>query len=182
MPVIIAIIIFAFALGAIVMMYNQLIALRQNVENRWSDIDAQLKRRSDLIPRFIEVTKKHVEHERRLFAQLTKKRGEALSARGPRARGAAETTLSKPLSDLLALAETHAALKSDESFIDLEQKLSEAEAGIDKARQAYNRAVRDFNVRAAQFPYNIVAVIFGFGLGGYFDIATSDASIPSVDF
>lgn len=182
MPVIIALIIFAFLLGAVVMLYNQLVALRQMVENGWSDIDVQLKRRTDLIPRLVETVKGYADHERRLFAQVTKKRGEALTAQGPLARGAAETALSKPVSDLLALAENYPELKANESFLELQKNLTEVESNIEMARRFYNGAVRELNIKVGQFPANLVAALFGFGMGGYFDIATSDASIPSVDF
>lgn len=182
LPIILLIVIAVLAV-IIVLLYNKLVALRQMADNGWSDIDVQLKRRADLIPQIVATVKGYASHEKTLFAEVIDKRNQAQAAgTNPGARGAAETSLSAPVSRLLALAEDYPELKSNENFLDLQNELSETENKIEMARRFYNGAVRELNTKIQTVPSNFIAGPFGFVAKDYFEIATSDAAIPAVDF
>lgn len=172
----------AFALG-VVLIYNGLVAKRALVDNGWSDIEVQLKRRADLIPRLVDTVKGYAAHERGLFADVIEKRNAALAAGGdPKARGAAESALSAPASKLIALAEDYPDLKSNENFLDLQNELTETEDKIEMARRFYNGATRELNTAVQSVPANLVAGPFGFKARDYFEIDTADAAVPDVSF
>jgi len=180
--IIILIIVLAIAV-LIVVLYNQLVKLRQLTDNGWSDIDVQLKRRSDLIPRLVSTVKGYAKHERDLFADITEKRTLAIAAgNDPAKRGAAESALSLPVTRMLAVAEDYPDLKANQNFLDLQNELSETENKIEMARRFYNGAVRGLNTKVQTIPANLVAGLFGFRLREYFNIETSDAANPAVDF
>jgi len=180
--IIILIIVLAIAV-LIVVLYNQLVKLRQLTDNGWSDIDVQLKRRSDLIPRLVSTVKGYAKHERDLFADITEKRTLAIAAGSdPAKRGAAESALSLPVTRMLAVAEDYPDLKANQNFLDLQNELSETENKIEMARRFYNGAVRGLNTKVQTIPANLVAGLFGFRLREYFNIETSDAANPAVDF
>lgn len=167
----------------LVVIYNSLVSARQLVDNGWSDIDVQLKRRSDLIPRIVDTVKGYASHERNLFEDIVKKRNLALQAgSAPGARGAAEGALRQPVSRLFAVAEDYPDLKSNENFLDLQNELSDTENKIEMARRFYNGAVRQMNIKVQSFPINLIAGAFGFGEREYFDIDPSDAANPSIEF
>lgn len=167
----------------LVVIYNSLVSARQLVDNGWSDIDVQLKRRSDLIPRIVDTVKGYASHERNLFEDIVKKRNLARQAgSAPGARGAAEGALRQPVSRLFAVAEDYPDLKSNENFLDLQNELSDTENKIEMARRFYNGAVRQMNIKVQSFPINLIAGAFGFGEREYFDIDPSDAANPSIEF
>ena len=167
----------------LVVIYNSLVSARQLVDNGWSDIDVQLKRRSDLIPRIVDTVKGYASHERNLFEDIVKKRNLALQAgSAPGARGAAEGALGQPVSRLFAVAEDYPDLKSNKNFLDLQNELSDTENKIEMARRFYNGAVRQMNIKVQSFPINLIAGAFGFGEREYFDIDPSDAANPSIEF
>lgn len=164
-------------------LYNKLIGLRQMVNNGWSDIDVQLKRRSDLIPALAASVKGYAAHEQKLFDEVTRRRRMALNAGdNPHSRGAAETALSAPVSRLLAVAEDYPDLKASETFLNLQTELSDTESKIEHARRFYNGAVRELNTLVQSVPANIVAGAFGFRMREFFEIAPSDAALPDLDF
>ncbi|MEZ5939076.1 MAG: LemA family protein [Hyphomonadaceae bacterium] len=178
-----AIAVAALAVIAIVLIFNNLVGRRQMVRNGWSDIDVQLKRRSDLIPRMIEAVKGYAAHERALFEEIAAKRSAALTAGDdPARRGAAESELSQPVSRLLAVAEGYPELKASQNFLDLQNELSETENKIEMARRFYNGAARELNTAVETFPGNLVAGLFGFRQQPYFEIETADRGLPSVSF
>lgn len=167
----------------VVILYNQLVKLRQLTDNGWSDIDVQLKRRSDLIPRLVSTVKGYAKHERDLFSDITEKRTQAIAAGSdPAKRGAAESALSLPVTRMLAVAEDYPDLKANQNFLDLQEELSETENKIEMARRFYNGAVRGLNTKVQTIPANLVAGMFGFRVREYFNIETSDAANPTVDF
>ncbi len=178
--VILVIIILVLA-GFIIWIYNRLVAARQLVENGWSDIDVQLKRRSDLIPRIVDTVKGFAKHERGLFTELTEKRNQAMNADVLSDRAAAENAIKAPLSRLMAVAEDYPDLRSNENFLDLQNELSDTENKIEYARRFYNGAVRQMNTLVQSFPVNILAGTFGFGSQEYFEMDET-ASIPDTDF
>lgn len=174
-------IIAAIAIG-IILIFNQLVQARQLVDNGWSDIAVQLKRRADLIPRLVDVAKGYAKHERDLFAEVIDKRNAALSAGdNPKARGQAEGALAQPTTRLFALAEDYPDLKASGNFLDLQNELSETEDKIEMARRFYNGAVRQLNTKVESVPSNFVAGPFGFRQRDYFEITEADYAVPSVD-
>lgn len=167
---------------AVAVFYNQLVSKRQLTRNGWSDIDVQLKRRADLIPALVETVKGYASHERALFEEIAAKRSAALSAGDdPKTRGAAELALGRPLSRVVALAESYPGLKADQNFLDLQRALSEAEDKIEMARRFYNGAVRELNTLVHSIPSNLVAGAFGFAQASYFEIADADRAVPGVE-
>lgn len=177
----------AIALGLIVgiaavVIFNTLIAKRQMVNNGWSDIDVQLKRRSDLIPRLVSTVEAYATHERELFADIAQKRNAALAAGDdPVQRAAAEGALSRPVGRIVALAEGYPDLKASGNFLQLQQELADTEEKIEMARRFYNGAVRELNTLAETFPSNLVAGTFGVSKRRYFEIADEvERAAPAV--
>ena len=168
---------------ALILIYNVLVAARQLVENGWSDIDVQLKRRADLIPRIVETVKGYAKHERSLFEDITEKRNLAMAAgNSPAERGKAEGALRAPMSRLLAVAEDYPDLRANENFLDLQEELSDTENKIEMARRFYNGAVRQLNTKVQSFPVNLVAAVFGFRERDYFELDPADGALPDLSF
>lgn len=178
-----------FALGVLALLlilvaliYNQLVQSRQLVDNGWSDIEVQLKRRSDLVPRLVNTVKGYASHERKLFSEVIEKRNAALAAGDkPDARASAESALRQPVGRLIALAEDYPELKASDNFLDLQNELSETEDKIEMSRRFYNGAVRALNTKIESVPSNFVAGPFGFRKRNYFDIDESDYAVPEVN-
>lgn len=169
--------------AVVVVIFNQLVAKRQMVSNGWSDIDVQLKRRSDLIPRMVETVKGYAAHELNLFREVTEKRAQAAAAGDdPQARGAAESELSAPVGRLVALAEDYPDLKANENFLELQRELADTEDKIESARRFYNGATRELNVAVESFPNSLVAAPFGFRKANFFEIETAERAPPQVSF
>lgn len=172
----------ALALAAIIWIYNLLVRRWQLVNNGWADIDVQLKRRSDLIPRLVEIVSGYAAHERATLEEVVEKRVLAEAAgEDPERRGAAESELSKPVAKLLAIAEAYPDLKADRNFSQLHSELVEAENKIEMARRFYNGAVRELNTLAQSFPVNFVAGAMGFAQRPYFEIEPVERVAPQVE-
>jgi len=166
----------------VIIIHNQLVQSRQLVENGWSDIEVQLKRRADLIPRLVDTVKGYSGHERKLFSEVIEKRNAALAVGDkPDARASAESALQQPVGRLIALAEDYPELKASGNFLDLQNELSETEDKIEMSRRFYNGAVRALNTKIESIPNNFVAGPFGFKKRDYFDIDDSDYAAPKVD-
>lgn len=180
--IIILIILALFAVG-IVLIYNSLVQKRALVNNGWSDIEVQLKRRADLIPRLVDVVKGYAAHERDLFRDIVNARNGALAAGGNiQQRGAAEYSVARQTPRLLALKEDYPELKSNENFLELQEELSETEDKIEMARRFYNGAVRELNIKVKSVPSNFVAAPFGFRAQPFFEIEPADRAVPDVSF
>jgi LemA protein len=172
-----------FVVGAaIVGIYNRLIVLRNRVDNAWSQIDVQLKRRYDLIPNLVETVKGYASHESGVFEAVTKARSAAINANGIEQQGQAENMLSGALKSLFAVAEAYPDLKANTGFLDLQAQLAEAENKIAYARQFYNDSVMSFNTAIQSFPNNILAGMFNFTAREYFEIEAAAAEVPQVKF
>lgn len=166
---------------AFALLYNQLIAKRQMANNGWADIDVQLKRRADLVPQLVSVVQGYAAHERQLFADIAERRSQALAAADdPAKRGAAETELSKPVSRLIALAESYPELKASQNFLDLQKQLTDTENKIEMARRFYNGAVRELNTAVETFPSNLVAGVGGIQKRSFFEISMSEGAVPQI--
>lgn len=173
----------ALILIAGILIFNKLVSLRQMTNNGWSDIEVQLKRRADLIPQLVETVKAYADHERTLFEEIVQARNTALKAGDDvGARGAAEGTVQRDTSRLIALAESYPELKANENFLNLQEELSETEDKIEMARRFYNGAVRELNTAVASVPSNLIAGPFGFTQQLYFEIDPSDAVAPTIEF
>lgn len=165
-----------------VIIYNNLVAKRQMVENGWSDIDVQLKRRADLIPNLVEVVKGYASHERGVLDEVIQRRNDALQARDQSAdREAAETAISQGLTRLFALAEAYPDLKANEQFLQLQGELSDTEDKIAYARRFYNGAVRELNTSIESFPSVVIAGPMGFTKRDFFEIEQVDRLLPDVN-
>ena len=180
---IIILIVLAALIVGIILIYNKLVEKRTLVENGWSDIEVQLKRRSDLIPRLVDVVKGYAAHERGVFQDVIAARNAALSAGGNVGqRGAAEYNVAAQTPRLLALKEDYPELKSNENFLDLQEKLTDTEDKIEMARRFYNGAVRELNIKVKSVPSNFVAGPFGFHAQPFFEIEPADRAVPDVSF
>jgi LemA protein len=168
------------AIGVIVL-FNTLIAKRQMVNNGWADIDVQLKRRAELIPRLVTTVQGYAAHERQLFEDIAEKRTAALAAGDDAARrGAAESDLARPVGRLMALAEGYPELKANQSFLELQNELTDTENKIEMARRFYNGAVRELNIAVETFPSNLVAGVAGVAKRAFFEIEAADRAVPQV--
>jgi LemA protein len=169
-------------IGWAISVYNRLVALREQAEAAWSDIDVQLKRRHDLVPNLVETVKGYASHEQATFDAVIEARSRAMSADGPAAAGAAESLLGGALGKLFALAEAYPDLKASDGFRDLQQSLASLEGAIQNARRFYNAVVRDFNTKVQTVPSALIARSFGFKQKEFFEIEEGERSVPKVDF
>ncbi len=162
--------------------YNTLVRLRVQAYNAWADIDVQLKRRYDLIPNLVETVKGYAGHERQTLEAVVEARSKAMNAQGPAAKAEAEGMLAQSLKSLFALSEAYPQLRASENFMQLQHSLEGLEDAIQNARRYYNAVVRDFNTRIAQFPSNMVAMLFGFHAREFFEVAGAEREAPRVSF
>jgi LemA protein len=173
----------AMALVAAITIYNRLVRNRQMVQEGWSGIDVQLKRRADLIPNLIEAVKGYMGHERGVLEKVTDLRAESLKAASVGDKAKAEGALGAALANLFAVAENYPDLKASQNFIQLQQSLADIEEQIQLSRRYYNGAVRNFNIVVVSFPSNIIANMFKFTTEEYFEIEdTADRAVPKVAF
>ena len=162
--------------------YNQLIGLRNRIENAWSQIDVQLKRRYDLIPNLVETVKGYATHEREVFEKVTEARAIGISASTPKQQGEAENAITGALKSLFAVAEAYPELKANENFKILQEELSGTESSIAYSRQFYNDNVMAYNTLIQSFPANIIASSFSFKEHEYFPMDDAARERVDVDF
>lgn len=163
---IIAVVLVLMAVG----LYNRLVKLRNNRENAFADIDVQLKQRLDLIPQLVEAVKGYMKHESSVLTEITKARTNALQATTINEKIAAETQLSGALQGLKVAVEAYPDLKANQSFIQLQEEISDIENKLAAARRFFNGATRELNNAVETFPSNIVAGMFGFHREPMFDL------------
>lgn len=154
--------------------YNGLVTLRVRVDEAWSDINVQLKRRLDLIPNLVETVKGYAKHEKGVFEAVTEARANVMSAKGVKEIAAAENQFEATLKSLFAVAEAYPDLKASQNFVELQQELVDTEDKIQASRRFYNSGVRDLNTRIQTFPANAVAGMFGFKNREFFDVDDSE--------
>ena len=142
--------------------YNSLVQLNVRVDEAWSGITVQLKRRADLIPNLIETVKGYAAHEKAVFENVTRARAETIGAQTPAEAGVAEGHMQQALKSLFAVAEAYPELKANENFMQLQQRITSLENGIADRRELYNDAVNINNVRVEQFPDAVIARAFSF--------------------
>ncbi len=166
----------------LISIYNGLIRLKNRVDEGWSDIDVQLKRRFDLIPNLIETVKGYAKHEKELFENVTRARANAMQAGSVEDKAQANNMLSQTLKSLFAVSENYPELKASENFLKLQDELSDTENKIQAARRFYNGLVRDFNTKIQVFPTNIIAGKLGFSSRDFFEIEEVEKENVKVDF
>lgn len=162
---------------------NSIIASRNRVDESWSGIDVQLKRRHDLVPNLVETVKGYATHERETFAETTAARAEAMAAESVEDTAKAEQKLTGALANLRAVAENYPDLKATQNFQQLSRNLSQLEDEIQAARRIYNSNVQSYNTEIEQFPASIVANQGGFTAREFFEIDDASQREPvAVDF
>ena len=152
--------------------YNGLVQLNVRVQEAWSDITVQLKRRADLIPNLVEAVKGYAAHEKQVFQDVTEARSNVLDAtnKGPVETARAENQFEQALKSLFAVSEAYPQLRASENFQQLQNELVDTEDKIQAARRFYNGGVRDLNTRIQQFPSNVIAAMFGFKNKEFFEV------------
>jgi LemA protein len=168
--------------GWLVLTFNSLVQSRNRVDEAWSDIEVQMKRRYDLIPNIVETVKAYAKHESGVFEKVSEARSAAMGAKTAAEHAAAENMLSQTLKSLFAVAEAYPALQATGNFMHLQTELSDAEDKIQSARRFYNGNVRDFNTMLQTFPNNLVAGPFGFTKRDFFDAPDVAAEPVKVTF
>src|SRR5690606_20841758 len=150
--------------------YNSLVTLNIRVEEAWSDITVQLKRRLDLIPNLVNSVKGYAKHEREVFEKVTEARANAMNAQGVKETAAAENQFEQALKSLFAVSENYPQLRATENFQQLQQELVDTEDKIQASRRFYNGGVRDLNTKIKLFPNNIFAGWLGFKEREFFEV------------
>ena len=172
-----------FLVICLVVMYNRFVRQRTLVDESWGGIDVELTRRHELIPNLVETVKGYAAHERAVLENLTKAREAATAHKSdnPAERQGFEETVGRALTDVLARVEAYPDLKASQSFLDLQDELTNTEDRIAAARRFYNGNVRAYNTRVATFPSNLVAAMFGFEAREFFEITDAQVrTAPSV--
>ena len=157
----------------LILLYNGLVRSRNRVDEAWSDISVQLKRRYDLIPNLVETVKGYAAHESGVFEKVTQARTAAMSAGSLDDKLAKENALAGTLKSLFAVAEAYPDLKANQNFLQLQNDLTDTEDKIQAARRFYNGNVRDYNTKIQQFPGSLFASMFGFTKKDFFGIDES---------
>lgn len=166
--------------------YNGLVRLKNQVDEAWSDITVQLKRRSDLIPNLVETVKGYAGHESQVFTQVAQARASIMTAakQGPKEAAKAEGQFESALKSLFAVSEAYPELKANQNFIALQNEITDTEDKIQASRRFYNGGVRDLNTKIETFPSNIIAGMFGFKKRDFFEVEdrASIENAPQVKF
>ena len=178
--IIVVLVVFGIILAS---MYNSLVRRRNQVDNAWSQIDVQLKRRHDLIPNLVEAVKDYMSYEQETLTNVTNARAAAISAAnaGPQAQAEAENALTGTLKSLFAVVENYPDLKANQNVLSLQEELTATENKISFARQFYNDSVLTYNNKIQMFPSNILAGMFNFTARQFFEAPEGDREVPKVD-
>jgi len=169
-PTIIAIVVVVVLVLVVVGLYNSLVRTKIRVEEAWSDITVQLKRRYDLIPNLVNAVKGYAKHEKEVFENVTKARANAMNAQGVKETAQAENQFEQALKSLFAVSENYPQLRATENFQKLQDELTDTEDKIMASRRFYNGAARDLNIKIDTFPGNMVAKSFGFKKREFFEV------------
>lgn len=164
-------------------LYNKLVRIKNMVEEAWSGIDIQLKKRYNLIPNLVNTIKGYATHEKEVFENVAASRSGGINAKTVEEQSKAENSITQALGRLFAVAENYPDLKANANFIDLQNQLNSVEHDIQLARRYYNGTARDKNILVESFPSNIIASMFGFTKSIYFELDDSEQrQTPTVDF
>jgi LemA protein len=180
---IIVVVVVVVLIISVVGIYNVLVRLRNQVDNSWSQIDVQLKRRHDLIPNLLETAKGYMQHERQTFEAITEARSQAMQTKTVPEAAKAEGALGEALSKFMLVVENYPDLKANQNFLAIQEELTSTENKISFARQSYNDQVLFLNNKIQMFPSNIVANMFTFGKRDFFEIENAaEREVPKVKF
>ena len=167
---------------SVVLIYNSLVNLRNEVRNSFAQIDVQLKRRNDLIPNLVETVKGYAKHEKQVLENVTKARSEMMSAQTVEEKGKASNMISDALKSLFAVSENYPDLKASQNFLQLQEEISGTENKIAYSRQHYNDMVMAFNNKREQFPSNLISGMFSFKGEQLFQTSEEERKNVSVKF
>lgn len=179
---IIGLVILGLVVLAVIFIYNGLVTSKNRVDEAWSDIDVQLKRRYDLIPNLINTVKGYAAHEKDLLEKITQARTAAMGASTPAAKEQAENMLSGTLKSLFAVSENYPDLKANQNFLELQRELTDTENKIQASRRFYNGNVRDFNTKLEIFPTNLIAGMLKFTKREFFEADQAERENIEVKF
>ena len=181
LPIIILLIL-AAVLFSFWILYNSLVTAKVRISEALSQIDVQLKRRTDLIPNLVETVKGYAKHEREVFENVTKARSSLMSAQSTQEKAQANNQLSQTLKSLFAVAENYPDLKASQNFSSLQEELSDTENKVAYSRQFYNSNVLDYNTKIKTFPSVLVADLFHFAPAEFFEAEEADRQPVKVKF
>jgi len=186
-PLIIILVIAVIIIAAIWMTYNSLVKLNERVNEAWSDITVQLKRRADLVPNLVEVVKGYAKHESGAIKDVSDARAKMMGARSVSDKAAADSSLTGALSRLMAISEAYPELKANTNFQQLTSEISDTEDKIQAARRFYNAGAKELNTKIKLFPSNIVNKLVGhFKVRDYYEVAEAEkekiGKAPEVQF
>ncbi len=165
----------------LILIYNGLVSLRNDVQNAWKQIDVQLKRRHDLIPNLVSTVKGVMEFEQDTLEKVISARAKAVSAGSPHAKADAENVLTQALGKLFAVMENYPSLKSNRNVMQLQEELTSTENRIAFARQLYNDLVANYRTRTQVFPNNVVSSLFSFRPEEYYSAEEAARAVPAVN-
>ncbi|HUD09824.1 MAG TPA: LemA family protein [Patescibacteria group bacterium] len=168
--------------GFVWYLYNSIIVARMRVSEALSQIDVQLKRRTDLIPNLVETVKGYAKHERELFEKVTEARASLVSAKGPAEKAKANNQLSQTLKSIFAVAEAYPDLKASQNFMELQEEVSDTENKIAYARQFYNSIVLNYNAKLQVFPNVFFAKLLNFKSAEFFGATEEEKKPVRVSF
>ena len=179
----IVLIILGIIIFAVIFIYNRLVGLRNQVQEAWSDINVQLKRRYNLIPNLVNTVKGYATHEKEVFEKVTEARTKAMQVQGVNGKPAAEGELTNALKSLFAVAENYPQLRASENFQKLQDELTDTEDKIQAARRFYNGIARDYNIAQQSFPNNTIVHFFNFKPAEFFEeISEEEKKVPEAKF
>lgn len=181
MALIIVVVIVVLILWGIAL-YNGLVRSRMQTKESWSQIDVQLKRRNDLIPNLIETVRGYAAYEEKTFAKITELRQQVADSKTPAEAMRASNALTNQLSNLIAVAENYPDLKANNSFIKLQDELTNTENKIAYSRQLFNTTTANYNVKLETFPSNLIAGMFGFKPSQFLETPEEEKDVPKVTF
>ena len=168
-------------LAWLILIYNGLVTVRNDVQSSWKQIDVQLKRRHDLIPNLVSTVKGAMEFEQDTLEKVISARTKAVSAGSTAAKAEAENMLTQAIGKLFAVMESYPALKSNQNVMQLQEELTSTENKISFARQLYNDLVANYRTRLQVFPNNFVSSLFNFQTEEYFGAQEADRAVPAVN-
>ena len=163
-------------------LYNGLVSLKTQIEEAWSQIDIQLKRRADLIPNLVTTVKGYAKHEKSVFTEVTKARSALMGAKSLPDKAEASDMLTGALGKLFAIAENYPQLKANENFVQLQKELSDTEDKVAYSRQYYNKVVNDYNIKIRKFPNTLFNEMLGFLEKEFFAANEAERKAVKVSF
>jgi LemA protein len=175
-PILIVLALIVIVVITLVAIYNSLVHSKVRVDEAWSDISVQLKRRYDLIPNLVNTVKGYASHEKELFENVTKARSNAINAQGVKEQAQAENAFQQTLRSLFAVSENYPQLKADQNFRALQDELVDTEDKIQASRRFYNGSARDLNIKIRTFPTIIFANMLGFKEREFFEVDENEAA------